>query len=261
MPIDGFPDPQRHRLCVRCHKWHNPHEGVTLYPEAGGPIQGLRIAAAEAAGDESAMRFMCFRCIRTRRYTKAALFGAFVAMVVIVFTLPRFGLIDIKDKTLQVSPTQGSNQRLKGEPGAVNASFEPQPEIEELAKAYSLDAVDFAAQNFEIRLDFSEDSIRLVEQILGNLHDTMPQANPDEKRIWDFAKCFGSYVGEVYRKKHGGRWGTITHGGQEYPGIQGPGETYFWPWARAYKRIVEGPEENVWHYYQVLIEPKGKSKE
>ena len=24
----------------------------------------------------------------------------------------------------------------------------------------------------------------------------------------------------------------------------------FWPWGRVYQRLVEGPENNVWHYYQ-----------
>ena len=93
MPIEGFPDPQRHKLCIRCHRWHDPDDGVMLYPEAAGPLQGLRTAAAEAAGDESAMRFMCYRCIRIRRYTKAAVFGAFALVVLLVFLLRAIGLI------------------------------------------------------------------------------------------------------------------------------------------------------------------------
>ena len=93
MPIEGFPDPQRHKLCVRCHKWHNPDEGVMLHPETCSRLKRLRIAAAQLAGDESAMRFMCHRCIRIRRYTKAAIFGAFAIVVLLVFLLRANGLI------------------------------------------------------------------------------------------------------------------------------------------------------------------------
>jgi hypothetical protein len=93
MPVEGLPDAARHKLCLRCRKWHEPDEGIMVYPEATGPLSGMRRAAAVLAGDESAMRFMCHHCLRVRKYTKAAIFGAFGLIVLLVFLLERLGYL------------------------------------------------------------------------------------------------------------------------------------------------------------------------
>lgn len=134
-------------------------------------------------------------------------------------------------------------------------NFEPDPKIAEAASAYSLDALDLATENFGITLDWSDESIRRVEDMLGQLHVGVPLAKPPKDLDWTFAKAFGSYVGEVLRRNHGGEWGVVQLEGQTFPGVQQPGGRLCWPWGRAYNRIVDGPENNMWHYYQLLIEP------
>lgn len=140
-------------------------------------------------------------------------------------------------------------------------SFKPDPKIAEIAAAYSLDAADIAASNFGMQLDWSDSSVRRVEEMLGRLHDEMAQSNPPEETVWTFAKAFGSYVGEVLRKHHGGEWGMVNLNGQEFPGICQDGGQLCWPWARAHKRIVNGPEDNIWHYYQVLRNPSARPED
>src|SRR5262249_31555507 len=49
--------------------------------------------------------------------------------------------------------------------------------------------------------------------------------------------------------------------GQEFPGIQQDGDRLCWPWGRAHKRIVNGPEDSIWHYYQLMIKPSGGAPE
>jgi hypothetical protein len=132
-------------------------------------------------------------------------------------------------------------------------AFQADPQVAEVAEASSLDAVDLAARSFGITLNWSDESVRQVEEMLGRLHDEMAQAQPPEEAIWTFAKAFGSYVGEVLRRHHGGEWGMVRMGEESFPGVQQPGGRLCWPWGRAYKRIVEGPESNMWHYYQLLI--------
>ena len=129
------------------------------------------------------------------------------------------------------------------------SSFKPDPKIAQIAEAYSLDAIDIAKRNFGVTLDWSEESIAEVEVLLGTLHDQIAKAKPDQKTIWIFAKAFGSYVGEIFRKTHGGTWGMVTLDGQEFPGMQDEHTHLFWPWGRAYQRIVEGPQNNIHHYY------------
>lgn len=64
-----------------------------VYPEAAGPFSGLRRTAAILANDESAMRFMCYRCIRVRRYTKVIIFGLFGLIVFVILLLERAGYL------------------------------------------------------------------------------------------------------------------------------------------------------------------------
>lgn len=93
MPIEGFPDSERHKLCIRCKQWHEPDEGKLVYPEAAGPLSGMRRTASALAGDESAMRFICFKCARARRRTKAILFGALALILLLVLLFERLGLL------------------------------------------------------------------------------------------------------------------------------------------------------------------------
>ena len=132
----------------------------------------------------------------------------------------------------------------------MQAGFQNDPNVLKIAEAYSLDAVDIAARNFKLKLDWSEASIERVEEMLGVLHEQLGAAKPAEETIWTFAKAFGSYIGEVFRKHHGGEWGIIQLGADRFPGIQDKNGAHFWPWSRVQKRLVAGSENNVWHYYQ-----------
>jgi hypothetical protein len=102
----------------------------------------------------------------------------------------------------------------------MSEAFQTDPRIAEIAAAYSLDALDLAANNFGMSLDWSDESIRNVEEILGRLHDDVARSNPPDDAIWTFAKAFGSYVGEVLRRHHGAEWGMVRMGTESFPGLQ-----------------------------------------
>jgi hypothetical protein len=133
-------------------------------------------------------------------------------------------------------------------------SFQPDPKVAQIAEAYAADAVGVAAQTFGVTLDWSESSIQHVEQMLARLHEQMAMAKPSEDEVWTFAKGLGSYVGEVFRRHRGAQWGTITMNGQTFPGLRQSNGALVWPWSKAHKRLTNGPEDNVWHYYQVLTQ-------
>lgn len=134
--------------------------------------------------------------------------------------------------------------------------FTADPKIQRIAEAYALDALDFAREGFGLELDWSDDSIAQIEELFGVLHDQVAQMS--EEQILQFSTMLGSYVGEVFRRNHGATWGMVTLQRQSFPGLmasRSPGA--FWPWGRARGRIVDGPSENMRHYYQVLIEKHG----
>ena len=134
----------------------------------------------------------------------------------------------------------------------VRRSFEANATVAKMAAAYALDAIDVAQRNFGTALDGSEASVANVEQLLDTLQQSIPEQKPSKDVIWTFAKIFGSYVGEVFRKNYGGSWGFCAdESGEKQYALEQNG-TIIWPHTRAYKRLVDGPENNVWHYYQVL---------
>jgi hypothetical protein len=143
---------------------------------------------------------------------------------------------------------------------AVNTSFVPDANIQTLAEAYSLDCIDFARQHFGLKLDWSDDSIRHIETMLERFHAELRSAKPSSEQVFQFAKMFGSYVGEVFRRNHGANWGVITLDSDRFPGMKTARDgVEFWPWGRVKNRLINGPEDNVWHYYKVLVAEHGRS--
>ncbi|MFC5430792.1 hypothetical protein ACFPTO_18605 [Paraburkholderia denitrificans] len=134
-------------------------------------------------------------------------------------------------------------------------SFQSDPAIEKMAEAYAQDTVDIAAKHFAIQLDWSDASIANIEKALAqmNLSYTNTNPKPTDEQVMSFAKGFGSYVGEVYRRNHGGERGIATLGESRFPALRSDSGTIFWPWARAFKRITEGAQDNVSDYYSALL--------
>ena len=132
-------------------------------------------------------------------------------------------------------------------------TFAADPNVQKIAEAYALDAIDFARKACRIKLDWTDDSVQQIEIALDKLFKDISKSKPSDDQIFGMAKMLGSYVGEVFRKNHGGEWGVIDFGGQKFPGIKCPSAGLFWPWGKVNNRLTNGPEDNVWHYYQVLV--------
>lgn len=66
---------------------------------------------------------------------------------------------------------------------------------------------------------------------------------------------FGGYLGEVFRRHQGGEWlldDQISPGGPVIT-LQHSSAGKFFPPAKVYKRLMNGDEDNVWIFYQVLV--------
>lgn len=133
---------------------------------------------------------------------------------------------------------------------------EERPTVTDMAKAYALDAIDHAKSKCDIDLDYSPESIPLVETILGQLHDGMPKGflakffgfGPSRTDIETVAKMYGFYVGEVIRRCAGGEWQL------EDDGVAlTKDEAKICPPAKVFQRITDGDGDNVAAYFKVLI--------
>ena len=136
----------------------------------------------------------------------------------------------------------------------------PPQDLSEIMQSYAEQAVA-AAREFEIELDYSEESVKQVENILERLDGPMrggapgaaSSSGPTEADTEGLCKMWGGYLGEVVRRRWGGEWVLET-----YPGgnvltvaLSTPGGTVF-PSMKIYRRLNQGEAENVWSFYCML---------
>jgi len=123
--------------------------------------------------------------------------------------------------------------------------------------AYAEDAVDYARERFGVTLDYSVDSVKHVEEIATKLYESIPtgisrflRKGPKPTEVETICKMLGAYVGEVYRREKGGEWDT----NEKFKAIGvRKGESWIFPPAKIHKRLTNGPEDNVWFYFGVLL--------
>ncbi len=123
-----------------------------------------------------------------------------------------------------------------------------QENIEKLAQA----AVEHAQEYFATTLDFSESSVEDVELILARMYERVPRGRfskmrrgPNEQQIAGIATLYGAYLGEVMRRLFGGRWEKGYEDDPEALVVRFTGRTAAFPMAWAWKRLTNGPEDDV----------------
>ena len=135
--------------------------------------------------------------------------------------------------------------------------------IDEAMTAGAAHAVDISIQQ-RIALDYSWDSLQVVEHQLAELHDAIPKGffaklrhkGPTDAEIHMMAMSFGAYIGEVFKRRFGGHWSeeNSLDPTTKIPTLHlanNGGE--IWPQLKAEKRLRNGSEDSVWHYAQVLV--------
>jgi hypothetical protein len=122
--------------------------------------------------------------------------------------------------------------------------------LDAMMTAYAEEATRVAWAEHRRRLDFSEASVDLLEQILdGQSADDLEF----QTRLW------GSYFGELIRRRYTGEWEL-----SQYPGegvslvptlvIRG---SRLYPLIKVYRRLTMGVAENVSSFYKMVAERLG----
>jgi hypothetical protein len=123
---------------------------------------------------------------------------------------------------------------------------------DEMMTYLAAEAVKDAEKENHIALDYSVESIEKVEAVLSKIHE---QYLKDKSSIAvnGLAMAYGAYIGEVIKRTEPNAKWERDHpvaGEKAYP-IHWRGSESF-PCGWCYKRITNGPEDNVWHKYQIL---------
>jgi hypothetical protein len=127
------------------------------------------------------------------------------------------------------------------------------PDLGTMMEGYAQAAAEWAANEFQQKLDFTSDSIDALDEILVMVGES-PELDLDfEVRLW------GSYLGEVLRRRYAGNWEMTQYPGGvvAVPAIEVRGSRLF-PLMKVYRRLTVGDEEDLSAFYAMVTERLGK---
>jgi hypothetical protein len=132
--------------------------------------------------------------------------------------------------------------------------------VSAMAGAYAQQAVEIA-RDFNARLDYSENSLMELESILARLAEDMANdiandashAGPSSDDLTEMCKLWGSYFGEVIRRRFGGDWTIETYPGKQFATLtlSIAGNKLF-PSMKIHRRLTAGEGDNVWTFYKMV---------
>ena len=83
--------------------------------------------------------------------------------------------------------------------------MQPQ-QLSELMQAAAQDAVQYAAEEHQITLDNSQQSLALIDTILAELHQRELVQQHSAEMLFTLCNMLGAYIGEVFIASLGGQW-------------------------------------------------------
>lgn len=113
-------------------------------------------------------------------------------------------------------------------------------------KHFASEAAKWVKEDKGVDLDFSFESIKLIEAQLDGLSKKVNRSNP-QPGMRGQAMSYGAYVGEVFRRKMGGSWAEDhpTGGEKSYP-LTTRSNTVIFPLMWGWKRVINGEEDNIY---------------
>jgi hypothetical protein len=127
------------------------------------------------------------------------------------------------------------------------------PDLGSMMEGYARAAADLGRSEFKQKLDFSSESIDALDEILVRVGES-PELELDfEVRLW------GSYLGEVLRRRYAGTWEMTQYPGGvvAVPAIEVRASRLF-PLLKVYRRLTVGEEEDLRTFYAMVTERLGK---
>jgi len=120
-------------------------------------------------------------------------------------------------------------------------------------EGYARAAAELARSEFGQTLDFTSESIDSLDDVLVRVGES-PELDMDfEVRLW------GSYLGEVLRRRYAGSWEMTQYPGgvAAVPAVELRGSRLF-PLMKVFRRLTEGEEEDLRAFFSMVTERLGK---
>ena len=129
----------------------------------------------------------------------------------------------------------------------------PSPPMPQLKEQMSALAEKIASDAFGVKLDYSVDSLKDVERILGEIHEEYKQTGSEEG-LQGIALEFGAYIVKIIERHFGpAEWlrDDATMGKDTFP-LRWR-ETTLFPVAWCGKRIFDGPADDIVSKFDALV--------
>ncbi len=126
------------------------------------------------------------------------------------------------------------------------------PDLGSMMEGYAQAAAELGSANFQHKMDFSSESIDALDEILVLVGES-PELDLDfEVRLW------GSYLGEVLRRRYAGSWEMTQYPGgvAAVPAVDVRGSRLF-PLMKVYRRLTVGEEDDLRSFYTMVTERLG----
>ena len=127
------------------------------------------------------------------------------------------------------------------------------PDLSSMMEGYAQGAVEAAKKDFRKTLDFSAESVDVLDEILVMVGETPDHDVDYEVRLW------GAYLGEIIRHRYAGGWEMTQYPGgtTAVPAVDVRGSRLF-PLLKVYRRLTMGEEEDLCSFYAMVTERLGK---
>ena len=112
--------------------------------------------------------------------------------------------------------------------------------LDSMMQSYAAEAVKLAASEHGTKLDYSSASIQALEKILDGLTPA-----PEGDLEW-LTKLWGSYFGEVFRRRYSSAWTMSVYPGGAFavPTLE-IGGSRIYPLLKVHRRLTLGDSENL----------------
>jgi len=127
------------------------------------------------------------------------------------------------------------------------------PDLGAMMEGYAQAAVELARMEFKRELDYTSESVDVLDDILVVVSESPEKDLDFEVRLW------GSYLGEVLRRRYAGGWEMTQYPGGTVavPAVDVRGSRLF-PLMKVYRRLTAGEEEDLGSFYAMVVERLGK---
>jgi len=127
------------------------------------------------------------------------------------------------------------------------------PDLGAMMEGYAQAAAELARTEFQRELDFSSESVEVLDEILVVVSESPEKDLDFEVRLW------GSYLGEVLRRRYVGGWEMTQYPGGTVavPAVDVRGSRLF-PLMKVYRRLRAGKEEELASLYAMVVERLGR---